>query len=101
MYVNNFMLVSEYQIMLDQFKESLKSEYNIEDLEEIKTIIGWQVIQNLDVGILIIKQSALIQDLLREKNLADCNSVNIPIKTRSFIKILKPDDYKKADLKTY
>lgn len=98
-YVNNFLLASKHQKLLDWIKECFKNKYNVKDVGKIKTIIGWQVIQNWDAGILKINQSAFIQDVLEEENLTDCNFVNIPIKAGYFIKILEESDYKETNIK--
>lgn len=44
---------------------------------------------------------AFIQDLLKKENLADCNSVNIPIKPGSVIKMNKTDNYEEIELMAY
>lgn len=40
-------------------------------------------------------------NLLEKKNLTNCKIVNILIKTKSFIKMLKNNNYKKIDIKIY
>lgn len=100
-YVNDFLLASKHRRSLDWIKECLKNEYNVKDLGEVKTIIGWQVTRNWDVGTLKIDQSAFIRDLLEEENLTDCNAVNIPMKAGSFIEMLEDDDYEETDIKAY
>lgn len=45
-YVDDFLLVSKLRTSLDWIKENLKNEYNVKDLGEVKTIIGWQVTRN-------------------------------------------------------
>lgn len=40
-YVDDFLLASSTMTALKNLKESLSREYNIKDLEEVKTIIGW------------------------------------------------------------
>lgn len=48
-----------------------------------------------------IDQSAFIRDLLKEKNLTDCNAINIPMKAGSFIEMHKKNNYDKANIKIY
>ena len=38
-YVDNFLIVAKYQKSLNWTKKKLKEEYNIKDLEEVRTII--------------------------------------------------------------
>lgn len=40
-YVDKFLLAAKYQTSLDWINERLKKEYNVKDLGEAKTIIGW------------------------------------------------------------
>ena len=67
LYVNNFLLAVSKQASLNWVKKTLKGEYNVKELEEIKTIIRWQVTWNISTtGIPTIKidQSAFIHDLI-------------------------------------
>lgn len=48
MYIDNFLPVSNSQVLLDWFKGRFKDEYNVKDLGGVKTIIGWYVTWNLD-----------------------------------------------------
>lgn len=84
-YIDNFLIAIKYQKSLDWTKKKLKRKYNIKDLGEIKTIIEWQLTQNHKLSILEIDQSVFICSLVEEKNMQDCNLVNIPIKIGNFI----------------
>lgn len=53
-YLDNFLLVSKYKLSMDWIKNKLKNDYNVKEMQEVKTIIGWQVIQNLEIGTLKI-----------------------------------------------
>lgn len=70
-------------------------------MEEVKTIIGWQVTPNLEARTLKVNQLAFICELLEEENSTGCNSVHILIKTGSIIKMNNVDDYYETDLKAY
>lgn len=98
-YVDDFLLASKYRASMDWIKDKLKAEDNVKDLEEVKTIIGWQITRH--EGTLKTDQSAFIRNLLEEKDLTGCNSVNIPMKAGSVIDMSKADDYKEADIKVY
>lgn len=100
-YVDDFLLASKLCTSFDWIKKNLKNEYNIKDLGDVKTIIGWQMTWNWDAAILKIDQSMFIQNWFEEENLTDCNVVNIHIKACSFIEIHKKDDYKKTNIKIY
>lgn len=99
LYIVNFLLAFKFSNSIEWIKQCLKSKYNVKNLGKIKTIIGWQVIRNIKASILKIDQFAFIQGLFKEKNLSNCNSINIPMKADSVIKMNNTDDYKKTNIK--
>lgn len=42
-YVDDFLLISRLCTSFNWIKKNLKNEYNIKNLGEVKTIIGWQI----------------------------------------------------------
>lgn len=42
-YVDNFLLASNTMTTLEALKELLAKEYDVKDLGEVKTMIGWQI----------------------------------------------------------
>ena len=101
MYVDDFLLASNTMKTLNALKQSLVGEYDTKDLEEVKTIIGWQIKQDTAASTMKIYQSAFIRDLVIEERLTDYNANVIPIKAGSSIKMSDPEDYEEADLHTY
>lgn len=101
LYVDNSLLVSKFNSLIKSIKQYFKGKYNVKDLRKIKTIISWQVIQNIKASTPKIDQSALIQNLLKEENLSNCNSVNISMKADNLIKINNVNNYEKTNIKTY
>lgn len=59
-YVNDFLIASDKLATLQSIKAALSNEYNVKDLGETKTIIGWQVTRDIEKGTLKIEQSAYI-----------------------------------------
>lgn len=53
-YIANLALVSNSYNGVDWLKTQLIYEFNTKDLSEAKTITGWEIIQDIQVGILII-----------------------------------------------
>lgn len=100
-YVDDFLLASNSMPALENLKESLAIEYEMKDLGEVKTIIGWQITRDLATRTIKVSQSAYIRDLLEEENLTDCNAPTIPMKAGSSIEMSEPDDYDEADLGDY
>lgn len=84
-YVDDFFLTSNNSKALQWLKNTITKKYNMKDLEEIYIIIGWQVTKDLKAGTLKIDQSTFIRNLLKNKNMTDGNSVNIPMITGYFI----------------
>lgn len=79
-YVDDFLLASNYMPALANLQESLAIEYEMKDLGEVKTIIGWQISRDLSTRTIRVSQSAYIRDLLEEENLTNCNAPTIPMK---------------------
>lgn len=100
-YVDDFFLTSNNSKALQWLKITITKEYNMKDLGEVCTIIGWQVIRDLKAETLKIDQSAFIQDLLESENITDYNSVNIPMKAGCFIKMSEHNDYEEVEIKLY
>ena len=80
-------------------KQSLTKEYDTKDLGEAKTIIGWQIDQDVTVSTMKIHQSAYIWDLVEEEGLSNCNTNVISMKSGSSIKIIDSKNYEKANLR--
>ena len=100
-YVNDFLLASNNADTLETVKRELGKEYNVKDLGEVKTIIGWQITRNPSTQTLKIDQSSFIRDLVIEENLTNCNSNIIPMKAGSAIEMIKHDDYEDIEIKPY
>lgn len=75
--------------------------YNVKNLEKVNTMIDWQVIRNTKASTLKINQFIFIRDLLKNKNLSDCNFVNISMKASNIIKMNNLDDYMETNIKVY
>lgn len=100
-YIDNFLLALNTIVTLDTLKKSLAIEYNMKDLDEVKTIIGWQVIRDMATRTIKIDQTVFIRDLIIEEELIDWNVNIIPMKASSAIKMSKSDDYDKTDIYIY
>ncbi len=74
---------------LEALKGLLGREYEMKDLGEVKTIIGWQITRDPTAHTLKIDQSAFIRDLVIEEGLTDCNANVIPMRAGSAIEETK------------
>lgn len=88
-------------VIFDILKEFLANEYDIKDLGEAKTIIGWQINRDVAMGTKKIDQSAFIKDTVIEKRLSNCNANVIPMKAGLSIDMGNPEDYKETNLWMY
>ena len=100
-YVDDFLFASNSTDTLETVKKELKNEYNVNDLGELETIIGWQIMRDPFTQTLKIDQSSFIRDLVIEKNLTNCNSNIIPMKAGSAIEMIEHDDYEDTEIKPY
>lgn len=100
-YVDDFLLASNTMRTLELLKQLLAKEYDMKDLGEVKTIIGWQITRDPAMGTMKIDQSAFIRDLVIEEGLTDCNAPVILMKAGSAIEMLDPDDYEETELHEY
>ena len=100
-YVDDFLLASHTIATLEAVKKELAKEYNVKDLGEVTTIIGWQMTRDLATKTLKIDQSAFVRDLVIEEGLTNCNSNVIPMKAGSAIEMNEHDDYEETEIKSY
>lgn len=98
-YVDNFLLVSKYRVLIDQIKQKLKIEYNVKNFGDMKIIIGQEVTCHKKT--LKIDKSIFIRHLFKEQNLTKCNLIIISIKAGSIIDMSRVGDYKEVDPKVY
>lgn len=98
MYINDFLLISNIIILLEKLKKCLAKKFNIENLEEVKMIIRWQIDRDIALDTIKIYQSAFIKDFVIEKNLTNCNTNIILIKVGFVIDIGEFKDYEKTNL---
>lgn len=76
-------------------------EFNMRDLGEAKTIIGWEITQDLQAGILKIDQKGYIQDFLKSKGMSSCHSTVLPMKAGSTFALDQVGDHLQANLVAY
>lgn len=100
-YIDDFFIVSNTMTTLGAMKASLFSEYDVKDLGEVKTIIGWQITRDLTRQTMKIDQSAFIRDLVIEEGLDDFNTNVVPMKAGSSIHMSDADAYEEEDLYTF
>ena len=63
------------------------------DLSEAKTIIGWEIKQDLQAGTLQINQKGYIWNLLEAKKMSLCHPTVLPMKVGSMISFNQAGDH--------
>lgn len=63
--------------MMDEFKSSMKKEFSMTDLGKMKYFLGIEIIQGSERIYMCQRKYAL--EVLARFNMADCNSVTVPI----------------------
>ena len=76
-------------------------EFNMKDLGEVKTIIGWEITQDLATVTLKIDQKGYIQDLLESKGMTSCHPTVLPVKAGSNLFLDQAGNHQQADLIAY
>ncbi len=100
-YVDDFLLASNSIDALKTVKKEQGKGYNVKDLGEVETIIGWQITRDPSTQTLKIDQSSFIRDLVIEESLTNRNSNTIPMKAGSAIEMIEHNDYKDIEIKQY
>lgn len=80
--VDDSFLVFNTIVIFNALKKSFTKKYDIKNLDEVKTIIGWQISRDTAIGTIKINQSVFIRDLVIEEEFANYNANVIPIKAR-------------------
>lgn len=100
-YVDDLALASQSQDGLDWLKEQLIQEFNMKDLGEAKTIIGWEITRDLQAKTLKIDQKGYIRDLLESEGMSSCHPTVLPMKAGSSLTLDQAGDHIQTDLVAY
>ena len=77
LYVDDLIFTGNDEVMFEQFKKSMKIEFDMTDLGRMKYFLGIEVLQKAD-GI-FITQRKYAQEILERFNMDQCNSVHNPV----------------------
>jgi len=77
LYVDDLIFTGNDNAMFEEFKKSMKTEFDMTDLGRMKYFLGIEVLQKAD-GI-FITQRKYAQEILERFNMAQCNSVYNPV----------------------
>ena len=77
LYVDDLIFTGNDNAMFEEFKKSMKTEFDMTDLGRMKYFLGIEVLQKAD-GIFITQRKSA-QEILERFNMAQCNSVHNPV----------------------
>ena len=76
-YVEDFLLFSNDQSLVDSVKQQLSSDFQMKDLGEVRQILGMNITRS--DGIVANDQKKYIEELLTKFRMEDCNTVSTPM----------------------
>lgn len=80
-YAIDFILIGSNSDMGFQFIRRLKSEFSLQDLEELQYFLGIQVVKTSHR--LFLNQAKYALDILEHASMKDCKSVSTPLSTKN------------------
>ena len=101
MYIDDLAFASQSQDSLNWLKNQLIQEFNMNNLGEAKTIIGWEITRDFQVGTIKIDQKDYIRDLLKSEGISLCHPTVRLMKASSSLTLDQVGDHLPTDLIAY
>ncbi|KAJ8628315.1 hypothetical protein MRB53_021622 [Persea americana] len=79
LYVDDMIFAGSSQVLVDEFKKQMKTEFDMTDLGSLKFFLGLEVTQGED-GI-FLKQELYAKELLKKFGMINCSPVMTPLQT--------------------
>ncbi|KAJ8616030.1 hypothetical protein MRB53_035402 [Persea americana] len=79
LYVDDMIFAGSSQVLVDEFKKHMKTEFDMTDLGSLKFFLGLEVTQGED-GI-FLKQELYAKELLKKFGMINCSPVMTPLQT--------------------
>lgn len=99
-YVDDLTIAPSDLDTLARFKTALSSQRNMKDLGELTYILGLQVERDRQSQTLHLSQELYITNILARLGLEDCNSIHVPLKGKTILR-LRTRDEPQADRTIY
>ncbi len=97
LYVDDLIYTGTKPRMIEEFKKSMMSEYEMTDLGAMKYFLGMQVKQS--PGKIFLSQEKYAEDMLKKFNMSDCKPMATPMATNE--KLSKNEGIEKVDASFY
>ena len=78
LYVDDIMITGKDPTLVEQKKKELKERFEMADMAEVSRILGMEVTRDYDEGILVITQTAYVDNILKRFGRQDANAVHTP-----------------------
>ena len=101
MYIDDFVLGSRSLKALKWLKDQVIRKFSMKDPREVKTIIEWEITQDLATGTLKIDQKGYIRDLLESEEITLYYPTVFLIKASSTFLLDQTGDHEQANLTKY
>lgn len=79
LYVDDLMICGDNEVVLQELKEKLSSEFRMKDLGNVEYFMGLQIEIDRSVGKVTIGQSTFAENILARFHMQSCNRVTTPI----------------------
>jgi Reverse transcriptase (RNA-dependent DNA polymerase) len=79
LYVDDLLIFSNSIPALTSFKQTLTTEFAMQDLGEASLILGIEISRNRAARTLSLSQSGYVRDLLKRHDMGECNAVLTPV----------------------
>jgi hypothetical protein len=84
-HVNDFSLLTKGRDAMNKLKRELSSSFEMTNLGPVKKILGYEVIQDCNQRMLMMRQSGYIRKFLDRFCMADSNLVTVPIESNAHL----------------
>lgn len=78
-YVDDILIASNDPSEMDKMKASLSKTFNMKDLGPLHYCLGIEFEQDLDKGVIVMKQQKYVTEILERFGMVDCNPVATPL----------------------
>jgi len=78
-YIDDMVVAGKSIKKVQGFKTALSCEFEISDLEELKYILGIQIMRNCEVHTISMNQTAYIHQILVRFGMSECTPISTPL----------------------
>lgn len=101
MYVDDVLLISPSEELLDRLREQMGAHFPLKDLGAVSQYLGMQVTRDWDAQEIHLSQERYVQELLKRFGQEDCKVYSTPLQVNHTLCAAKPDDPQHPDQDKY